>query len=364
MPGAGAGKTILVTGGGGYIGSHCIHELLLEDYNVVAVDNFVNSVPDQCKPPRESPTGSPESLVRVTEMTGKPVTFYKANLCDQDSLRVPFQKHKIDGVVHLAALKAVGESCDKPLMYYANNVTGSANLMQVMEEFQVRKLVFSSSSCVYGNPEYLPIDENHPAGVGITNPYGRTKYFTEEIIKDVCNANKEWGTVLLRYFNPIGSHPSGNIGEDPQGIPNNLMPFIAQVAVGRRDKLTVYGSDYDTVDGTGVRDYLHVMDLAIGHVLALNKLLDPEFRGVNIYNLGTGRGVSVLEMVHAFEEASGVKIPTVMADRRAGDVSSSYATCDLAEKELGFKCKYTLFDMCKDTWTWQSKNPKGFVENS
>jgi len=356
MPGKGEGKTILVTGGGGYIGSHCVFELLNEDYNVVVVDNFVNSVP--------GPSGKAESLVRVEEMTGKKMTFYKADLSDRESLKVPFRKHKIDGVIHLAALKAVGESCREPLMYYANNVTGSANLLQVMEEFGVRKLVFSSSSCVYGNPEYLPIDENHPTGSGITNPYGRTKYMTEEMIKDLCNANKEWGTILLRYFNPVGSHPSGNIGEDPQGIPNNLMPFIAQVAVKRREKLTVYGSDYDTVDGTGVRDYLHVVDLAVDHVLALNMLLKPDFHGAKIYNLGTGKGVSVLEMVRAFEEASGVKIPIEMADRRLGDVSASYATCDLAEKDLGFKCKYTLFDMCKDTWTWQSKNPKGFVENS
>jgi len=354
MPGVGTGKTILVTGGGGYIGSHCVHELLLEDYKVIAVDNFRNSVP--------GPSKEPECLVRVAQMTGKPVIFYEANLCDRESLRVPFRENHIDGVIHLAALKAVGESCREPLMYYANNVTGSANLLQVCEEFKVRKLVFSSSSCVYGNPSYLPVDENHPTGVGITNPYGRTKYFTEEIIKDMCTANKEWGAVLLRYFNPIGAHPSGQIGEDPQGIPNNLMPFIAQVAVKRRDKLTVYGTDFPTPDGTGVRDYLHVMDLAVGHVQSLNVLLNPEFHGVKIYNLGTGKGVSVLEMVKAFEDASGVKIPLEMAGRRPGDVAESYATCDLAEKELGFKCKYTLFDMCKDTWTWQSKNPKGFVE--
>merc|ERR1719384_1893748 len=302
------GKTILVTGGGGYIGSHCILQLL-----------------------------------------------------NEDSLREVFSQHEIDCVIHFAALKAVGESCRLPLMYYGNNVTGSANLMEVMMEFGVKKIVFSSSATVYGDPDYLPIDEIHPTGK-CTNPYGKTKYFMEEIIKDQVAANPDWSSMLLRYFNPVGAHPSGMIGEDPQGIPNNLMPFIAQVAVGRRDKLTVYGSDYDTVDGTGVRDYLHVMDLAIGHVLALNVLLDPKFHGVKVYNLGTGKGVSVLEMVHAFEEASGVKIPVEMAGRRAGDVASSYATCDLAEKEMGFKCKYTLFDMCKDTWTWQSKNPNGFVE--
>jgi len=343
----------LVTGGGGYIGSHCVHELLVEEYDVVAIDNFANSVPGS--------TDFPESLVRVKEMTGKPVTFYKANLCDPDSIRIPFQKHKIDGVIHFAALKAVGKSVEDPLSYYQNNVTGSSNLLQICEEFGVRKIVFSSSSCIYGNPEYFPIDENHPVGAGITNPYGRTKYFTEEIIKDVCISNKEWGAVLLRYFNLTGAHPSGNIGEDPLGVPANLLPFIAQVAVKRREKLMVYGSDYDTVDGTGVRDYIHVMDLVMGHILALKKLLEPEFHGVKIYNLGTGKGVSVLEMVRAFEDASGIKIPLEMTDRRAGDVGTCYGTSELAEKELGFKCKYTLYDMCKDTWNWQSKNPKGFA---
>lgn len=350
---SGTGKTIFVTGGGGYVASHTIVELLKEDFTVVACDNFVNSI--------IGPTKFPESLVRAQKLTGKSLFFYEADLCDKDSLRSIFAKHRIDCVIHFAALKAVGESVRLPLMYYGNNVTGSANLMEVMMEFGVKKMVFSSSATVYGNPEYLPVDEKHPTGK-CTNPYGKTKYFMEEIIKDVSAANNDWGAILLRYFNPVGAHPSGEIGEDPQGIPNNLMPFVAQVAVGRRDKLTVYGHDYDSVDGTGVRDYIHIVDVAIGHVAALKKILPNDFTGVKIYNLGTGQGASVLEVVKAFEEASGKKIPYEFADRRPGDVPACYATCTLAERELGWKAQHSLFDMCKDMWTFQSKNPNGFKQ--
>lgn len=345
------GRTILVTGGGGYVASHCCVELLQDGFDVIAVDNFVNSIRGQ--------SGYPESLVRVMELTGKSLTFYSADLCDKQTLRNVFSRHTIDCVIHFAALKAVGESCALPLKYYGNNVTGSSNLMEVMMEFGVKKIVFSSSATVYGDPEYLPIDEKHPTG-RCTNPYGKTKYFMEEIIKDVQTANPEWGCHLLRYFNPVGAHPSGRIGEDPQGIPNNLMPYIAQVAVGRREKLMVYGHDYDTPDGTGVRDYIHVMDIAEGHVAAVKSIIKPDFSGVKIYNLATGGGASVLDVVKAFEQASGKSVPYELTDRRAGDVASSYATCDLAEKELGWKAKKNLFDMCKDMWTWQSTNPQGY----
>jgi len=350
MPGT--GRNILVTGGGGYIGSHTILQLLQEDFNVIAVDNFVNSI--------KGPLAIPESLVRVQNLTGKSVTFYGADLCNKASLRDVFSKHQIDCVIHFAALKAVGESCRLPLMYYGNNVTGSANLMEVMMEFGVKKIVFSSSATVYGDPEYLPIDEIHPTGTSITNPYGKTKYFMEEIIKDQVAANPDWSSMLLRYFNPVGAHPSGMIGEDPQGIPNNLMPYIAQVAVGRREKLSVYGGDYPTSDGTGVRDYIHIMDLADSHVAALKKIFEPDFVGVKIYNLGTGNGATVLEVIKAFEEASGRKVPYEIVGRRAGDVSSAYCSPKLAETELGWKASRGLVDMCRDMWTWQSKNPMGF----
>jgi len=346
--------TILVTGGGGYIGSHSILSLLENGYEVVALDNFTNSV--------QGPSTLPESLVRVSEMTGKRVFFYRADMRDIESLRIPFRCHKILAVIHFAALKAVGESMAEPLKYYKVNVSGTCNLMQVMEEFDCQKIVFSSSSCVYGDPEYLPIDEKHPTGKNCANPYGRSKYISEEIMKDVCKARGKLGVMLLRYFNPVGAHPSGRIGEDPAGVPANLMPYISQVAVGRREKLMVYGNDYEgTPDGTGVRDYIHIMDLADGHTAAVNKILSPEFAGVSAYNLGTGHGISVLEMVAAFERATGVKIPVEMAPRRPGDVAVSYATAKLAEQELGWKTKYTLDDMCRDAWNWQSKNPKGFL---
>jgi len=352
---AGTGKTILVTGGAGYVGSHTVVELLKEDYEVVVVDNFVNSIKGN---------GYPESINRVQDLTGRKVAFHEGDLCNKDSLRKVFAIHHeagrtIDCVIHFAALKAVGESCALPLKYYGNNVTGSANLMEVMMEFGVKRLVFSSSATVYGQPQYLPVDENHPTG-NCTNPYGKTKFFMEEIMKDVVTANPDWGCQLLRYFNPVGAHPSGVIGEDPQGTPNNLMPYIAQVAVGRRDKLNVYGSDYETEDGTGCRDYIHVMDLAEGHVAALKQILNPTFCGLKIYNLGTGRGHTVLEMIRTFEEVSGRPVPYSLTDRRPGDVASCYASCELAASELGWRSKLSLQDMCRDMWTWQSKNPHGF----
>jgi len=351
----GTGKTILVTGGAGYVGSHTVVELLKEDYNVIVVDNFVNSIKGN---------GYPESIIRVQDLTGKRVAFHEGDLCNKDSLRKVFAIHhtageRIDCVIHFAALKAVGESCALPLKYYGNNVTGSANLMEVMMEFGVKRLVFSSSATVYGQPQYLPVDEKHPTG-NCTNPYGKTKFFMEEIMKDVVTANPDWGCQLLRYFNPVGAHPSGEIGEDPQGVPNNLMPYIAQVAVGRREKLMVYGSDYETEDGTGCRDYIHVMDLAVGHVAALRQILDPEYCGLNIYNLGTGRGHTVLEMVKTFSEVSGRPIPYDLVDRRPGDVASCYASCDLAERELGFKAQLSLTDMCGSEFLWQQKNINGY----
>ncbi|XP_023319779.1 UDP-glucose 4-epimerase isoform X2 [Eurytemora carolleeae] len=357
---AGTGKTILVTGGAGYVGSHTVIELLKEEYNVIVVDNFVNSIKVQ------SGKGNiyPESLSRVQQLTGKKVVFHEVDICNKHALRTVFSfyhsgEQKIDCVIHFAALKAVGESCALPLKYYGNNVTGSANLMEVMMEFGVKRLVFSSSATVYGQPQYLPVDENHPTG-NCTNPYGKTKFFMEEIMKDVVAANPDWGCQLLRYFNPVGAHPSGCIGEDPQGIPNNLMPYIAQVAVGRREKLMVYGSDYDTEDGTGCRDYIHVMDLAMGHVAAIRQILDPTYSGLKIYNLGTGRGQTVLQMVKAFSEVSGREIPYELVDRRPGDVASCYASCELAAKELGWRSKLSLEDMCSSEYKWQLSNPTGY----
>jgi len=354
---AGTGKTVLVTGGAGYVGSHCIVELLKEDFSVICIDNFVNSIKGSVYP---------ESILRVQNLTGKTVTFYEADITNKDSLRQVFAKshaggQKIDCVIHFAALKAVGESCALPLKYYGNNVTGSANLMEVMMEFSVKKIVFSSSATVYGQPQYLPVDEKHPTG-NCTNPYGKTKFFMEEIFKDVCSANNDWACTLLRYFNPTGAHHSGLIGEDPQGVPSNLMPYVAQVAVGRREILSVFGSDFETLDGTGCRDYIHVMDLAVGHVAALKQILLPESTGVKVYNLGTGNGSTVLQLVRAFEQVSGKKIPYKIVGRRAGDVASCFASASLAEKELGFKAEKTLVEMCESEYNWQIKNPRGYRE--
>ena len=317
---------ILITGGAGYIGSHTALELLNEGYEVVVYDNLCNS--------------SQESLRRVEELTGKTVKFYEGDVLD------------------CAALKAVGESVQKPLEYYQNNITGTLTLMDVMNRVGVKNIVFSSSATVYGSPEEMPITESCPKGQ-CTNPYGWTKSMMEQIMSDVQKANPDWNVILLRYFNPVGAHKSGRIGEDPKGIPNNLMPYISQTAAGRREKLSVFGNDYPTPDGTGVRDYLHVVDLARGHVAAMDYMAGHP--GVHVFNLGTGRGYSVLEMVHAFEAATGKRVPYVIAPRRAGDVAEVYCDPAKAERELGWKAEYSLEDMCRDSWNWQSKNPNGFA---
>jgi UDP-glucose 4-epimerase len=333
---------ILITGGAGYIGSHACVELLEAGYEIVVVDNFVNS--------------KPAVLKRIEEITGRRFRFYKVDIRDREGLRKVFDENKIGAVVHFAGLKAVGESVAYPLAYYHNNVAGTIVLCQVMQEYGVKKMVFSSSATVYGHPDKVPIKEDFP--LKPVNPYGRTKFMIEEILKDVYEADNTWGISLLRYFNPVGAHPSGRIGEDPNGIPNNLMPYITQVAVGKREKLNVFGGDYPTPDGTGVRDYIHVVDLAKGHLLALEKVIRE--RGVSVYNLGTGRGYSVLEVVKAFAKVNGIKIPYVITDRRPGDIAVCYADTEKAYRELGFKAERNLEDMCRDAWNWQKRNPEGY----
>lgn len=346
---------ILVTGGAGYVGSHCLVELLNAGYEVVAIDNMVNAV--------EDPTGQtdyPESILRVQKLTGKSVVFHKVDLLDKPALTGVFTQYpNIECVIHFAALKAVGESFKEVLRYYGNNITGACNLLEVMTEIGVHRIVFSSSATVYGVPEYLPLDESHRTG-GCTNPYGTTKYAVEKMMMDLAASSDIWTVSLLRYFNPAGAHESGNIGEDPLGIPNNLMPYIAQVAIGRREKISVYGGDYKTRDGTGDRDYVHVVDLADGHVKAVDHILEPERKGVHIFNLGTGQGATVLEVIRAFGAACGKEIPYEVVGRRKGDVDSLYASCDKAEKELGWKSSKSLQQMCADMWNWQTKNPQGF----
>ncbi|XP_076017878.1 UDP-glucose 4-epimerase isoform X2 [Genypterus blacodes] len=342
-------EKVLVTGGAGYIGSHCVVELIQAGYQPVVVDNFSNAV-------REG--GLPESILRIGKRLNTKIEFQELDLCDRPALEELFKKHSFCAVMHFAGLKAVGESVQHPLRYYRVNLTASMNLMEVMQAHKVNNVVFSSSATVYGDPQRLPIDEQHPVG-GCTNPYGKTKFFIEEMISDHCKAEKSWNAVLLRYFNPIGAHPSGDIGEDPQGIPNNLLPYVAQVAIGRRECLSVFGNDYDTEDGTGVRDYIHVVDLAKGHIAALKKL--KENCGCKVYNLGTGRGYSVLQMVKAMEKASGREITYKVAPRREGDIASCYADPSLAEKELGWKAGFDLERMCEDLWRWQSNNPTGFT---
>ncbi|EGD78352.1 UDP-glucose 4-epimerase [Salpingoeca rosetta] len=337
------GKCVLVTGGAGYIGSHTVIELISAGYDVVIVDNLVNS----CK----------EAVDRVSELVGKPITFYEVDLMDKVALEDVFKKHEFWGVIHFAGLKAVGESTKIPLKYYHNNITGTLILLEVMQAHGVKNLVFSSSATVYGDPQRLPIDEEHPVG-GCTNPYGKTKYFIEEICRDFALANADWNIVLLRYFNPIGAHKSGRIGEDPQGIPNNLLPYIAQVAVGRREQVNVFGNDYNTPDGTGVRDYIHVVDLALGHVASLKRL--DQGCGCAVYNLGTGKPASVLEMIAAFSKASGKEIKYEIGPRRPGDIASCYADPSKAERELGWKATRTVEEGCEDSWRWQSANPYGF----
>lgn len=334
---------ILVTGGAGYIGSHTVVELLTLGEQVIIVDNFFNA--------------KPEVLKRIQTITGKKPIFYELDVLEESKLQLIFKKHTIESVIHFAGYKAVGESVAKPLAYYHNNLNSTMVLLKTMLKNQVYRLVFSSSATVYGNPKKMPILETDPVG-GTTNPYGSTKLINEMIIEDVVKANPLLHAVILRYFNPIGAHSSGLIGEDPQGIPNNLMPYITQVAIGKRPFLSVYGNDYPTIDGTGVRDYIHVVDLAVGHVAALTKLKsNPKFV---IYNLGTGKGTSVLEMVQAFEKANRVKIPYQIVARRPGDIATCYADCTKALKELGWKTQRTVLDACKDSWHWQQKNPQGF----
>ncbi len=336
---------ILVTGGAGFIGSHTVVELQNAGYEVVVVDNLSNS--------------SEKSLKRVEEITGKPVKFYKADILDKPALEEIFQKESIDSCIHFAGLKAVGESVQKPWEYYHNNITGTLLLLDVMRKHNVKNIVFSSSATVYGSPEVVPVTEECPKGE-ITNPYGQTKAMLEQVLTDIYKADNEWNVVLLRYFNPIGAHKSGKIGENPNGIPNNLMPYITQVAVGKLEKLGVFGDDYDTPDGTGVRDYIHVVDLAKGHVKAIEKV--KENPGLKIYNLGTGIGYSVLDIVKNFEEATGITIPYEIKPRRAGDIATNYADASLAKRELGWTAENGIKEMCQDAWRWQSQNPNGFEE--
>ena len=336
---------ILITGGAGYIGSHTALELLNEGYEVVVYDNLCNS--------------SQESLRRVEELTGKTVKFYEGDVLDGAALEAMFRAENVDAVIHCAALKAVGESVQKPLEYYQNNITGTLTLMDVMNRVGVKNIVFSSSATVYGSPEEMPITESCPKGP-CTNPYGWTKSMMEQIMSDVQKANPDWNVILLRYFNPVGAHKSGRIGEDPKGIPNNLMPYISQVAVGKLEKLGVFGNDYNTPDGTGVRDYIHVVDLAIGHVKAINYIFTNP--GLDVINLGTGVGYSVLDMVKAFSKACGKEIPYEIKPRRAGDIDMCYADPSKALKVLGWKAERGLDEMCEDTWRWQSQNPNGYRE--
>ena len=337
--------TILVTGGAGFIGSHTCVELLTAGYEVVVVDNLYNA--------------SEKALERVEQITGKSLKFYKVDLLDAPALTKVFDEEKIDAVIHFAGLKAVGESVAKPLEYYHNNITGTLILCDVMRKHGVKNIIFSSSATVYGDPAFIPITEECPKGK-ITNPYGQTKGMLEQILTDLHVADPEWNVILLRYFNPIGAHKSGLIGENPKGIPNNLLPYVAQVAVGKLKCLGVFGNDYDTPDGTGVRDYIHVVDLAIGHVKAIDKLKDKE--GVSIYNLGTGVGYSVLQVVAAFEKACGKKIPYEIKPRRAGDIATCYSDASKAKRELGWVAERGLDEMCEDAWRWQSMNPNGFED--
>ncbi len=336
---------ILVTGGAGYIGSHTCLELLQKDYGVIVIDNLCNS--------------SEKSLERVEKLTGKHIKFYMGDVRNESLLEEIFTKHDISCVIHFAGLKAVGESVAQPWRYYDNNLNSTLVLTKVMERHGCKKLIFSSSATVYTAGSPMPLNEQSPTG-GCTNPYGWTKYMTEQILSGMAFADKEWSVVLLRYFNPIGAHESGLIGEDPQGIPNNLMPFISQVAVGRRERLSVFGDDYDTPDGTGVRDYIHVVDLAKGHVAAVSYAW--ENNGCEVFNLGTGTGYSVLDMVKAFEKINGVAVPYVIAPRRPGDIAVCYADPARSKEKLGWAAEKTLEDMCADTWRWQSQNPKGYAE--
>ena len=338
--------SILVTGGAGYIGSHTVIELSKAGFEVVIADNFYNS--------------SPEVLKRLKTITGKDFKFFNCDVCDKNAVEELFvQNPDVEAVIHFAAYKAVGESVEKPLDYYENNIGGAVCVLQAMQRHGVKNFVFSSSATVYGDPVSVPSFEDFPSG-SATNPYGWTKVMQEQILRDLCYANKDFNVAILRYFNPIGAHESGLIGEDPNGIPNNLLPYVAQTAIGKHPYIRVYGDDYNTPDGTGVRDYIHVVDLALGHVAAVKKLFTNP--GVVTYNLGTGRGFSVLEIIHAYEKACGKKLEYKILPRRAGDIASNYAGTDKALKELGWQAKYTIEDMCRDSWNWQSKNPNGYKE--
>lgn len=335
-------STVLVTGGAGFIGSNTSVELLNAGYDIIILDNFVNS--------------KPESLKRIKELTGKDFKFYQADIRDEEAMTKVFAENKIDAVIHFAGLKSVPQSIKEPLNYYDNNIAGTVCLCRVMDKAGCKKLVFSSSATVYGSKNPSPLREDMPTG-GTTNPYGTTKYFIEQILQDLCVSDSEWGVSILRYFNPIGAHKSGRIGEDPNGIPGNLMPYITQVAIGKLECLNVCGNDYPTPDGTGVRDYIHVVDLALGHIKALDRLL--KVKGCEVYNLGTGKGYSVLDVVKAFEKASGIKINYRIAPRRAGDVACCYADATKAKEVLGWQAQYDIDDMCADSWRWQSQNPNG-----
>ncbi len=335
--------SILVTGGAGYIGSHTVVELQNAGYEVVVVDNLSNS--------------NEKSLERVSAITGKPVPFYKADILDREALEEIFTKEDITGCIHFAGLKAVGESVAKPWEYYENNIAGTLTLVDVMRKHNCKNIIFSSSATVYGDPAIIPITEECPKGI-CTNPYGWTKSMLEQILSDMQKADPEWNVIILRYFNPIGAHKSGTIGENPNGIPNNLMPYITQVAVGKRAELGIFGNDYDTHDGTGVRDYIHVVDLARGHVKAHEKILKNP--GLQIYNLGTGTGYSVLDVVNNFEAATGAKVPYAVKERRPGDIAACYADATKAKEELGWTAQYGIKEMCEDSWRWQSQNPNGY----
>lgn len=333
---------ILVTGGAGYIASHTNLELLNDGYDVVVIDNLSNS----CM----------ESIRRVEKLTGKSIRFYENDIRDKEALVNIFDKENINAVIHFAGLKAVGESCKIPLSYYNNNISGTINLLEVMDKYEVKSLVFSSSATVYGDPKTMPITEDFP--LSVTNPYGRTKLMIEDILRDLYAADNEWNIAILRYFNPIGAHESGEIGEDPNGIPNNLVPYISKVAMGMLDKINVFGNDYDTPDGTGVRDYIHVVDLALGHIKAIEKIMDKP--GLVTYNLGTGIGYSVMDIILNYEKACNKKLPYIIADRRPGDIATSYADPSKAHRELGWKAVRSIEQMCRDSYNWQSKNPNGY----
>ncbi|ETP72343.1 UDP-glucose-4-epimerase [Lachnospiraceae bacterium JC7] len=334
---------ILVTGGAGYIGSHTCVELLNEGYEVVIVDNLYNS--------------NQKAVDRIEEITGKKVKFYQDDMLDRAALKKIFDENEIDAVIHFAGLKAVGESVHKPIEYYRTNIDSTLNLVDEMRAHGVKNIIFSSSATVYGDPAEIPITENCPKGT-CTNPYGWTKWMQEQILTDLHTADPEWNVILLRYFNPIGAHESGLIGEDPKGIPNNLLPYVAQVAIGKLKEINVFGNDYPTPDGTGVRDYIHVVDLAKGHVKAIERFEKKD--GVFVCNLGTGHGYSVMDVIHAFEKACGKELPYVMRPRRDGDVATCYSSPARAEKELGWKAQFDLIDMCRDSWNWQQKNPNGY----